>query len=471
MLITLCAPQLKWHDSYGRLTGELARRLDDIDNVDVQVWSEPNRVFPDLPADIQKIYRRPYRYNEGGIMLGYPNTYWIYGPMAWSLYSQMAPRLAITMFESTVLPTGWVPALNWCHAVISPSTFVTDMFQANGVSVPVATVPLGVGDEFTYKERRPGKKFKFLAFADGGGRKGWDIAVNAYVRAFGAGAKTEADNAHELIVNTETGLPLNVGDRLQIARVGVEDTGWSGIFIITNRREITNDDGSIYVAIEVRKKGKPGRVTFPTSSLFVINTPDTILVLKSKEGGVNHAIANKGIYVCDKKMNSAELVKFYQVFDAQLALARGEGFGWLSREFARTGGIPIVTEWGGLAEDAPEWSAPIPEEIPSVVIKDGHPNVVMERGYELVPAWPLHEKLKDKCGVWAQANTDIVAGAAMSIRDMPLQERNEWGRTFSNAIDRLYDWDRFAQSVYSVYKRIYSQQKERGWNNKSYEER
>jgi glycosyltransferase involved in cell wall biosynthesis len=91
------------------------------------------------------------------------------------------------MFESTRLPQPslWVDELNACDAVLSPSSFVTALFREHGVDVPIWTVPLGVLDDFEFQPRPERETFIFLALADRGIRKGWDIAAKAFVRAFG----------------------------------------------------------------------------------------------------------------------------------------------------------------------------------------------------------------------------------------------------------------------------------------------
>lgn len=96
-----------------------------------------------------------------------------------------AHDVILTMWESTKLPPGWVDAINTYRACIVPSRWCAEVFKANGVTVPLHIVPLGVSDTFRYSPRKSGDPFTFLALADRGRRKHWDTSVFAFIKAFG----------------------------------------------------------------------------------------------------------------------------------------------------------------------------------------------------------------------------------------------------------------------------------------------
>jgi glycosyltransferase involved in cell wall biosynthesis len=134
-----------------------------------------------LPPDLRRIVDQPIRVALGGIVLGYPTNFHKHGPMA-----MLGPRVAITMFESTKLPPGWVENLNLCGAVIVPSSFCKRLFEDEGVTVPVHVIPLGVDEAYAPVLRdAEAEPFTFLAFADRGRRKGSHEATQAFIRAFG----------------------------------------------------------------------------------------------------------------------------------------------------------------------------------------------------------------------------------------------------------------------------------------------
>ncbi len=112
--------------------------------------------------------------------MGYPTGY---ASQSGLLFA--GPRVCVTMFESSLIPSDWVAPLNNMHAVIVPSHFCANTFRACGVTAPIHVVPLGVGDTYTFAERSTDRPLTFLAFLDRGERKGGLVATKAFGRAFG----------------------------------------------------------------------------------------------------------------------------------------------------------------------------------------------------------------------------------------------------------------------------------------------
>jgi glycosyltransferase involved in cell wall biosynthesis len=166
-------------DSYGLIACQLACHIEAA-GVTVQAMAIGDRRTDRQPDEVKEIASRPIRASLGGIVLGYPTMYHQYGPFA-----QCGPRVAITMFESTRLPDGWVSELNRCAAVVTPSQFCADVFVRCGVRVQVHVIPLGIGQGFTPARRQRGSVYTFCAIADRGLRKGALIAGHAFVKAFG----------------------------------------------------------------------------------------------------------------------------------------------------------------------------------------------------------------------------------------------------------------------------------------------
>lgn len=133
------------------------------------------------PPDVRAVTEQPIQPSFGGVVLGYPTGYAYQSQL---LY--LGPRVALTMFESSRIPPAWVEPLNDCDAVIVPSTFCRDVFQACGVTAPVHVVPLGVSEAYKPAPRPTGgRPLTFLAFMDRGARKGGVVALQAFLRAFG----------------------------------------------------------------------------------------------------------------------------------------------------------------------------------------------------------------------------------------------------------------------------------------------
>jgi glycosyltransferase involved in cell wall biosynthesis len=181
MLLNVFAPDWTLAESYGRIARELSDHLE-------ALGVEVNRVGINSP-------QRHLRPCFGGLLLAYPTNFYKFGSMA-----SQGPRIAVTMFESTALPDGWVEVLNQMDAVIVPSRWLMDVFHNAGVTVPLHCVPLGVSSAYQYVERdHRARPYTFLALGDRGRRKGWHIAGFAFMRAFGE------DPNYRLIFKTRPG--------------------------------------------------------------------------------------------------------------------------------------------------------------------------------------------------------------------------------------------------------------------------
>jgi len=193
-VISVYAPSYDPYDGYGRMMLELVYHLS-AQGIHVNPMTVPRgKVFYDThsPA-LRELLNRPIKATVGGIVMGYPTLYEEYGELA-----KAGPRIAITMFESTKLPEGWVAALNQCDAVIVPAKWQVEAFRDCGVHVPMHVVPLGVSETFKpvngmvqrpvrdHAGRTAREPYTFLTIGDrGAARKGWDVAMLAFVEAFG----------------------------------------------------------------------------------------------------------------------------------------------------------------------------------------------------------------------------------------------------------------------------------------------
>jgi glycosyltransferase involved in cell wall biosynthesis len=89
------------------------------------------------------------------------------------------------MYEATTIPDHWPAMLNRTRAVIAPTTYVADVFRANGVTVPIAVVPDGVDPDVYHYEprpRRPGLTTLFVGLLSD--RKHYREAIAAWRLAF-----------------------------------------------------------------------------------------------------------------------------------------------------------------------------------------------------------------------------------------------------------------------------------------------
>lgn len=151
------------------------------------------------------------------------------------------------------------------------------------------------------------------------------------------------------------------------------------------------------------------------------------LTLKSRartDGFFIHTNYNN-VEVVMEDLELEELSQFYGKFHFMILPTRGEGWGWLPREFAATGGLPLVTGWSASAEDIDQWGIPL--------------------NYTLVPAWPWHRQFSE-LGMWAQPDIVDIREKLLYVRDnfFELMEDNYERSKRTRA---LYPWSNFFKTV------------------------
>jgi glycosyltransferase involved in cell wall biosynthesis len=168
-------------DSYGLIGSELLRQLSKLEVYTNAISLVPIE-HPNQDAELARLAKQPVAITTGGLLLGYPTSFHRFG-----LLANMRPSIAITMFESSRVPSGWIEALSQCSTVVVPSLFCADVFRECGLpeEIPLHVVPLGVREVYQPVLRTPGRPFTFLAFMDRGKRKGGLVALQAFIRAFG----------------------------------------------------------------------------------------------------------------------------------------------------------------------------------------------------------------------------------------------------------------------------------------------
>lgn len=91
----------------------------------------------------------------------------------------------LTMHEDDVLPEGWADAINdKVDALFVPCPFYVDVFKAGGVKKPIHINHGGIDPNEAYPLPAVDRPYTFLALADRGERKGFEVAFNAFRAAF-----------------------------------------------------------------------------------------------------------------------------------------------------------------------------------------------------------------------------------------------------------------------------------------------
>lgn len=210
-------------DSYGQIAGALARHLAADHGVHVNAVTGPRPIRSIGAAETRALLERPRRLTSGGIVLGYPTHAADYGAEV-----NAGPRVAVTMFESTRLPSGWAESLNGFAAVVLPSPWLVEVFRSSGVTAPLHVVPLGVNPAYRFTPRPSVRRpFTFLTMAVGGFRKGWDAAVRGFDAAFG-----DAPD-YRLLIKLRAGRRLNVRimqPRVELVARDLDEAGMLDLF-------------------------------------------------------------------------------------------------------------------------------------------------------------------------------------------------------------------------------------------------
>lgn len=113
---------------------------------------------------------------------------------------------AFNMIETNRVDPEWVDAINTrCERLFVPCPPMIEIYQSSGVTIPIDYVPLGVD---LFADRLPEgvsdldgteQPFVFLTYSYGEKRKGADIAVKAFVQAFGD------DPRYQLVIKAREG--------------------------------------------------------------------------------------------------------------------------------------------------------------------------------------------------------------------------------------------------------------------------
>jgi glycosyltransferase involved in cell wall biosynthesis/SAM-dependent methyltransferase len=89
-------------------------------------------------------------------------------------------------WDTTIPPQTWIDNINKYATKVYPcSDFVKEVFANNGITVPMTTIKHGVNTEdYPYLKREWDRQFTFLTFGNISMRKGTDVLIRAFQKAF-----------------------------------------------------------------------------------------------------------------------------------------------------------------------------------------------------------------------------------------------------------------------------------------------
>lgn len=157
------------------------------------------------------------------------------------------------------------------------------------------------------------------------------------------------------------------------------------------------------------------------------------LILKTRLPNFPFSFTNENVEVIRADWSDRTLLALYSSADVMLFPSSGEGFGLPPREFAATGGLSIVTNWGGLADDVDQWGVPV--------------------DYQMVRAWqydPTYDKLG---GRWSEPLVDKLAEAlTWAYENYEIVLEMSYDR--AKFVWQTYTWERFAETVWSLWMQL-----------------
>ena len=158
--------------------------------------------------------------------------------------------------------------------------------------------------------------------------------------------------------------------------------------------------------------------------------PNYRLLLKARKDNPFPGVQNDNIHFIKADLTDIEMNALYGQADCMVWPGR-EGFGLPPREFAATGGTSIALNWGGTADDLPQWGLPI-------------------KVAGMVSAWKSHSKYEG-VGQWADPDVDDLATTMLHVaanRDF-YRERARQQAAF---VRLKYQWSTFSETVLEVWK-------------------
>jgi len=126
--------------------------------------------------EVSKLSNLPIPLDIGMIWHEQPKSEWLDSPFL--------KNIAIVPFETTRIPYSWVKRLNSFDALFVPCKHNVIMMRESGVRIPIEIIYWGVNEEYFPKLERNNSTFNFGHFGALSKRKGTDILVDAFQKAF-----------------------------------------------------------------------------------------------------------------------------------------------------------------------------------------------------------------------------------------------------------------------------------------------
>lgn len=176
-------------------TRDFARSLNKVcDLTIVPIFPKPTN-HQEASHDIEDLkvkFQRPAK-EATSMVFWYPNTYW-------SLLGGWPKNIGYYIFEYTKIPPMFVEAINGLDVICTASEWGVRVLKENGVKVRCEVIHGGVSDKYSSNGKSLGSKFRFLHVGKAENRKGTEMLIKAFTRAFKGNKDVELtlsiDNPH-----------------------------------------------------------------------------------------------------------------------------------------------------------------------------------------------------------------------------------------------------------------------------------
>lgn len=327
---------------------------------------------PLRPLSAESVIDEP-TYRDGSVIaIGLPES---------ADYGGANRRAVYTMWESTQLPQGfraWAPHLRRAHVIMVPAENSREVILHDAPDMDVRIVPLGLdAADWPYVERPERDTFTFVMTGYLSVRKGFDIAYDAFWRAF------EGRPDVKLVFKTRGASDMTQLRRWPKMATIPESAGSYGYH--PDSGEVTMDDA----------RGAPLGLVKNRVRYHVVTDDPTVRILRFD-------------------WRKSAIHALYGRADCFLWPTRGEGWGLPPREAAATG-LPVITCAHSGQADAGEWAYVVPHKEP------GKPAIFRHWG--------------GQCGFWYEPDRDALVDMMRWVVDHR-DEARAFGQAASETVTR-----------------------------------
>jgi glycosyltransferase involved in cell wall biosynthesis len=155
------------------------------------------------------------------------------------------------------------------------------------------------------------------------------------------------------------------------------------------------------------------------------------LIIKVRNAPALSPIQNPNVQVITDDYTDEQMVELYHQCHVMIAANCAEGFGFLPREFAATGGLALATNWGGTADDIEHWGIPVP--------------------YAIDKAWPDDPEWWGKMGRWAEPDVDALAYQLRYVAEN-YSAYQDFAVRAAGFVAANYRWSLYTKQMWSVWE-------------------